>query len=276
MSESTRQATGSFVVRGPALARDLASARRLLPASRTSAELLRRLFEEDIPAEMRALRPTILSVAALMLAAVAAGWWLISTWPELIRLFASQHMISEVEHGRLWTQDIFNVVPSSIESVQILSNNLTVSLLVFCSGLFLGLGVGYFVGLNGLMLGALFAFTHQHGLGGELLVFALAHGPVELSVICIAGAAGMALGESLLRPRLPSRRESFERAAHEVWRVLIACALLLTVCGFIEGFVSPDPRVSTPVRALVGIGYWCVMMLFLSGRLWPRAAAPST
>lgn len=282
-----------YVDRYRAIARDLGTARRLLPGSRTTAALeslylqshaaidrsarvdrtgVLRLFREEIPAVMRVLCPSTLWVAALLIVSAAAGWWLVSTYPELISLFASSRMIDEVEHGRLWTQDLFNVVPSSLESVQILSNNITVSLVVFCSGIFLGLGVGYFVGLNGLMLGALFAFTHQHGLAGELLKFALAHGPVELSVICIAGAAGMALGDSLLRPTLPSRRESFERTAHQVGRVLIACALLLTVCGFIEGFVSPDPRIPMAVRAVVGLGYWSVMLLFLSGRLLGHTA----
>jgi uncharacterized membrane protein SpoIIM required for sporulation len=278
-----------------ALARDLATARELLPGSRATAALetlylqahadidraprwsgaaLLRLMRDEIPAVVRTLVPTILWIAALMIASAAAGWWLIRTYPELISLVASQQMINDVEHGRLWTQDLLNVVPSSVLSVAILSNNITVTLSVFCSGIFLGLGVCYLVAVNGLMLGAAFAFTYQHGLAGALLAFVLAHGPVELSVICIAGAAGIALGESLLRPTLPSRRESFELAARRMGRVLLAGALLLIGCGIIEGFVSPDPRVPMAVRAAIGLGYWCLMLLFLSGRLlaWTRRA----
>ncbi len=282
-----------------AIARDLATARRLLPASRTTAALealylqshadidrapratpatLLRLARDDIPAVIRTLRPTILWIAALLLASAAAGAWLITHYPELIGMVASPRMIEEVEHGRLWTQDLFNVVPSSMLSVGILSNNITVSLMMFCSGIFLGLGVGYFTALNGLMLGALLAFTHQHGLAGALLTFIAAHGPVELSVMCIAGAAGIALGESLLRPALPSRRESFELTARRVGSVLAACALLLIVCGLIEGFISPDPRVPLAVRLAIGIGWWCLMLALLSGRLlaWTRPADQAT
>lgn len=282
-----------YVERYRALARDLATARQLLPGSRTTAALealylqahadidraprwsratLLALLRDEIPSVVRALRPTILWIAALMIVSAAAGWWLVSTYPDLISLAASPQMIGDVEHGRLWTQDLLNVVPSSVLSIGILSNNIAVTLSVFCSGIFLGLGVCYLVALNGLMLGAAFAFTHQHNLAGALLKFVLAHGPVELSVICIAGAAGIALGESLLRPALPSRRESFERTARRVGRVLLACALLLVVCGFIEGFISPDPRVPLAVRAVIGLTYWCLMLLFLSGRLlaWTR------
>lgn len=292
---TVEQAQG-YIERYRALAQDLATARRLLPNSRTTAALealylqahvlidqppryqpalLLRLVRDQIPETVRELRATILWIAALLVASALAGWWLITTYPELITLVASARMIDAVEHGRLWTEDIFNVLPSSIESARILSNNIAVSLTVFCSGLLLGLGVGYFVALNGLMLGALLAFTHQHGLGEALLAFALAHGPVELSVICIAGAAGIALGESLLRPTAPTRRESFERAAHRLGPVLLACALLLIVCAAIEGFVSPAPRVPLAARALIGIGYWGLMLLLLDGRwlAWTRTQA---
>ncbi len=276
-----------------ALAQDLATARRLLPEARTTvalealylqahvqidqpprhrAAMLLRLARDQIPATVRQLRPTILWIATLLVSSALAGWWLINTYPELISLVASARMIEAVEHGRLWTQDIFNIMPSSVESAHILSNNITVSLTVFCSGILLGLGVAYLVALNGLMLGALLAFTHQHGLGEALVGFVLAHGPVELSVICIAGAAGIALGESLLRPTVPTRRESFERAAHRMGPVLLACAVLLTGCAAIEGFVSPASGLPLAVRAVIGIGYWCLMLLLLDGRwlAWTR------
>src|SRR6185437_12541306 len=210
------------------------------------------------------------------LASVGAGWWLITRYPELISLIASASMIGQVEHGHLWTSDLFNVVPSSMLSLRILSNNITVTLLMFCSGIFLGLGVAYFTALNGLMFGALLAFTHRHGLAGALLTFTAAHGPVELSVMCIAGAAGIALGESVLRPSLPSRRESFETTTRRLGPLLGACAVLLIGCGIIEGFVSPNPHVPLALRVSIGIGWWVLMLALLSGRLfgWTRSRTP--
>ena len=179
-------------------------------------------------------------------------------------------MIDGVEHGQLWTEGMLNVAPASIVSARILSNNIVVSLFAFCAGIFFGLGAFYITAINGLMLGAMFAFTHQFGIDGELLKFVLAHGPVELSVMCIAGAAGTALGESLIRPSAPTRRESFQREASRVARALLACALLLIGCGLIEGFISPSPTVSLATRAIIGFGYWGFMLLFLSGRLFGR------
>jgi len=277
-----------------ALARDLASARELLPGNvatvalesaytslhtavgrspRLSRARLLELFRDDIPAAAAIVRTTAIWIALLLGASAIAGWWLICTYPELVGLIASEKMIDGVEHGHLWTDQLLNVGPSSVLSARIFSNNIVVTAGAFCAGLFFGLGTLYVITLNGLMLGGLLAFAHQHGLGLALLRFILAHGPVELSVICLAGAAGTALGESLIRPTAPTRVESFRRCAARLGPLLLACALLLVGSGLIEGFISPDPRISVPVRVAVGLGYWALMLLLLSGRLLARRKA---
>jgi uncharacterized membrane protein SpoIIM required for sporulation len=271
------------------LARDLASARELLPQSTATAALAGAysklhvavsrsprfgrslwltLFREQIPAAARSVRTLALWIAALLVLSAFAGWWLISTYPELVGLIASDHMISGVEQGHVWTDQLLNIAPSSVLSAQIFSNNAVVASGAFCAGLFFGLGTFYMISLNGLMLGGLLAFTHQHGLMLSLVRFILAHGPVELSVICLAGAAGTALSESLIRPALPTRAESFRACATQLGPLLVACVLLLLGAGLIEGFISPNPRFSIPFRLCVGIGYWLLMILFLTGKLF--------
>jgi uncharacterized membrane protein SpoIIM required for sporulation len=267
-------------------------ARRILPSSRVTRALehsytklhaiiyrkphdlrarARILFREEIPEVVRELRVPIFWVTLLFVLSAGAGWWLISTYPELISLLASEEMINGVERGKLWTEGILNVAPSSLISIGILSNNIAVSLLAFCVGVFFGLGTFYIVSTNGLMLGAMFAFTHQHGMAGELLKFVTAHGVVELSVICLAAAAGVMLGESLIRPTHPTRRESFQHAAGKTSRLLLLCALLLVGCGFIEGYLSPDPTFPMISRVVVGFGYAIVMVGALTGHLFGRS-----
>jgi uncharacterized membrane protein SpoIIM required for sporulation len=278
------------------VARDLSTARRVAPNSRTTAGLeslyhqlhalisrrprggldaIRDSLSFDIPMATRALRASILSMAGLMAVSAFAGWWLVATFPALIGMFASEEMIEHVEQGHLWTEGIINVVPSSLLSISILANNIVVSVLAFCAGIFLGLGTLYLIVMNGLMLGAAFAFVHQHGLAHALFEFIIAHGPVELSVICIAGACGVALGESIIRPNGVSRRDSFQACAHRVAPVLLLCAVLLVGCGFIEGFISPDPSFPMASRVVIGIGYWLIMWAVLTGRLLNRRPASS-
>ena len=108
----------------------------------------------------------------------------------------------------------------------------------------------------------------------EPFEFISAHGPVELSVICIAGAAGVSLGNSLIRPGSLTRRESFQRESHHAMRVLLACALLLIVCGLIEGFISPNPAFPLVSHVTIGVLWWIMMLIFLSGRWLRPARAP--
>jgi uncharacterized membrane protein SpoIIM required for sporulation len=78
----------------------------------------------------------------------------------------------------------------------------------------------------------------------------------------------VALGESIIRPTLDSRRDSFQACAHRVAPVLLLCAVLLVGCGFIEGFVSPDPTFPLASRITIGFGYWLIMWALLTGRLF--------
>ena len=278
------------------LAHDLARARALIPGTRTREFLedayghahatlhqgawrldstFKRLFREQIPESVHWLRQYILWTSAIFVLSVCAGFALVHRFPELIALFASPDLIQSVEQGKLWTDGLLNVVPSSVLSAQILANNISVSLVAYCAGILFGLGTVYIVGLNGLMLGAIFAFTGEHGLAGALFGFVVAHGCVELSVMCLSGAAGAALGESLIRPGPDGRIESFRAAALRTGPVLIACALLLVGAGLLEGFVSPDPRFSLFTRVVFGVGYWLLMLALLSGRLFRPRTSPA-
>jgi uncharacterized membrane protein SpoIIM required for sporulation len=273
------------------LAHDLARVRMLMPDSRTREYLeaayarahatlhhgawrlgsaLLRLFRDEIPAVVRWLAPYIVWSTVIFALAVIGGYALVQRYPELIALFASPDLIASVERGQLWTEGLLNIVPSSVLSAQILANNIVVSLFAYCAGFLFGLGTLYILGLNGLMLGAVFAFVSLHGLRAQLFGFIVAHGCVELSVMCLSGAAGAAVGEALIRPAQVGRIESFRVAALRSGKLLIACALLLVGAGILEGYVSPDPRFALWARSAIGASYWLFMVALLSGWLFGR------
>jgi len=228
------------------------------------------LFRDELPAVVRWLLPYILWCTAIFALTVLAGYALVRAYPDLIALFASPDLIATVERGQLWTEGLLNVVPSSLLSAQILTNNIVVTLFAFCAGIFFALGTLYILGLNGLMLGAIFAFVGQHGLARQLFTFIVAHGCVEISVMCLSGAAGAAVGEALARPGPGGRSESFRIAALRSSRLLFPCALLLVGAGLLEGYVSPNPHITLATKAIIGVCYWLFMVALLSGRLFPR------
>src|SRR6185312_7561542 len=271
------------------LAHDLARARRLVPETRARRFLeaayaqahatlhkpsthlgyaVWSLFRDQVPEVVRWLRPHIIWVSLLFVVSVMVGAWMVNTYPDLINLFASPDLIATVERGELWTEGLLNVVPSSVLSLQILTNNIVVSLFAYCAGFLFGLGTVYVLGLNGLMLGAVFAFTGQHGLDDDLFRFVVAHGCVEISVMCLSGAAGAAVGEALIRPGAATRAESFQRAALQSGKLILACVVLLVGSGLIEGYISPNPTFSLRARIAIGLGYWLFMISLLNGWLF--------
>lgn len=272
-----------------ALGRDLALARSLIPSARLSRDLedlfyrahetvyrrpvrgaatLWELIRHDVPRSVARMRGCIQVTACLFVASALVGWLLIRLSPELITLFASTTMVERVQQGQLWTDDLLNVTPSSVLSFSIMANNITVTFTAFALGALYGLGTLYIMTVNGLMLGAVFAYTARYELDGELFRFIVAHGVVELSVICLAGAAGLRLGQALVEPGRRSRVHAFREAALEAARLLPVVALLLVGAGLIEGYVSPDQHYSLGARVIVGAGYGAFMWLLLSGRLW--------
>lgn len=281
----------------PELARDIALARRVAPGGqllrmlegtyarvhqlvyqppRNLRESLRRLFLHDVPSILRGMRWQVVSVTVFFILSTLAGWALIMAWPGAVALFASAEMVERVEAGQLWTDHLLHAVPSSVLSVGIFTNNITVALMSIAVGVLFGLGTIYIIGLNGLMLGGIFAFTAQHDLAGRLFSFVVAHGCVELSAIVLCGAAGFVLGESLARPGPRTRRQAFRIAAGQAARIGLVCALFLVGAGVIEGYISPNPVFPLPVRILVGVAYWLLFVWTLLGfpRL-RRAASPA-
>lgn len=233
---------------------------------------IRQLLLADFPVAMHALRGHLAVVTASFLLAAAAGWLLVSAEPAAVGLVASEDMIETVQRGELWTDGLLTVVPSSLLSVQIFTNNIVVALTTCCLGIFFVLGTGYIVALNGFMLGATFAYTSQHDLGLALLRFVTAHGPVELSVIVVSGAVGVTLGEAVFRPGDRSRAAALAAAGARAASVMTVCLVFLVGAGLIEGYLSPDPTFPWWARITVGIGYWIVFAGCVT-RGWSRAAA---
>jgi uncharacterized membrane protein SpoIIM required for sporulation len=115
-----------------------------------------------------------------------------------------------------------------------------------------------------------FALTAQHGLAGRLAEFVVAHGIVEISVILLAAAAGAELGEAVARPGNRSRAAAFREAVRRAAQLLPVCGAFLVGAGLIEGYVSPDPHFTMAQRIAIGVAYWLLLLLVLSGRLRRR------
>ncbi|WP_291528343.1 stage II sporulation protein M [Bacteroides sp. UBA939] len=122
--------------------------------------------------------------------------------------------------------------------LQITLNNILVSFNCFIMGLFTGFGTGYVLLHNGIMLGAFQTFFYQHDLLRESMLTIWLHGTLEIWVLIVAGAAGLALGNGWLFPGTYSRLESFKRGAKKGLKIVIGTIPIFIMAGFIEGFIT--------------------------------------
>ncbi len=233
-------------------------------------------FTRTFPLACRRLLPQIAVVAALFSLAGLFGYALTTVEPTMGTVFLSQPAIDDLKRGQLWTESIFAVTPASAASSLIATNNMKVALLGWAGGAAAGLGAFYVVLLNGLMLGSALATTAHYSMATPLLSFVAAHGPLEISMILMTSAAGLAVGRALVVAADRPRAELLQAAGRDSLVVLLGCLPWILLLGFVEGFVSPSPQISITFKVALGLLLEALFVLWAwSPLLRSGAGAPA-
>jgi uncharacterized membrane protein SpoIIM required for sporulation len=265
---------------------DLAIARRDFPDDQLTAELnslaarahlrlyrapagswkrLGRFFWTDFARRVRAARGYLGVSAALLFGPAVLAYLAALLDPTLRDALVPEELRQIMESGRTWT-DIEPGLRGGMATV-IFTNNIQVAFIGFAGGVLFGLGTAYILVSNGLTLGSLLGAAQFYGVAPLLWAFISPHGYLELTCIVIAGAAGLMLGDALLRPGLLLRREALARAARRAVELVLGAAPVLVVAGLIEGFISPSD-VPVPIKVAIGpiAGAVLYTLLFTVGR----------
>ncbi|MCM4168845.1 hypothetical protein KCTC52924_02541 [Arenibacter antarcticus] len=124
-------------------------------------------------------------------------------------------------------------------------NNIKVAFLAFAFGVFTSIGTVYILFSNGVMLGAFITFFHTQQVFFEANKQIWLHGTIEISVIVVAGCAGLIMGNSILFPKTFSRRVSFMKGAKDGLKVVVSTIPFFILAGFIEGFITRYSNMSS-------------------------------
>jgi len=117
-------------------------------------------------------------------------------------------------------------------------NNIRVALMAFAYGIMFGIGTLMIMLQNGIMLGSFQYFFYEKGLLWESVRTIWIHGTIEISVIIIAGCAGLVLANGMLFPGTYSRLESFKRGVVDGLKIMLSTVPFFIIAGFLEGFVT--------------------------------------
>ena len=180
--------------------------------------------------------------------------------PESIKKLINQH--------KMWTDSIQGF--ESYSSAFIATNNIRVSILLYILGIFLGIGTVVILWLNGLSIGVVLAYGYKHGMLAKILSFIAGHGVFELMAFFIAGGAGLSLGWAIINPGQYSRLDSLRLIAYDSVKVFCGVIPLLIWAGIIEGFISPQVKISETIKFATSIFTFVIFMLYL---LFPRKSS---
>ena len=214
-----------------------------------------RFLLHGYPEVFRRLQGYVVASLLLLLAGGLLGTLLTLARPEFMRVYLGPHMVSTIEHHKMWTDSVVSMEPAA--SASIMTNNLSVTFAAFAGGITAGLFTVYLLFQNGLLLGVISTACAQHGMSLPLWSFVAAHGSLELPAIVLAGAAGLRIAGGIVLPGLLRRREALVLAATEAVQLLAGTIPMLVVAGVIEGFLSPS---NAPRAVKFGV---CALLLTL-------------
>lgn len=272
-------------------ASDLAIARRDFPDSDTAAYLndlcarahpllvrpapfhpgqLWGWFVLGVPRAWRARRWFVLASVGLLVAGALAGWLAVMLRPDLRASLIPASGFDQLARG-----EVHSLPSSPWLSWALMSNNIKVAAVAFLGGALAGVPTALVLAANGWMLGSIAAAVHLGGYDYAFWTLIVPHGVLELSVIVIAGACGLYVGNALLRPGLRKRGDALAHAALDTLGLAVGSAALLVIAGILEAFVSPS---DAPAPAKLAIGFGIGLLLYswlvLAGRSRRHRAAP--
>jgi len=122
--------------------------------------------------------------------------------------------------------------------IGIYNNNQRVGLNMFLSGLFLGLGTGYYVIVNGIMVAVFQSFFYQHNTFWDSIQGIWIHGTYEIFAMIIEAGAGYIIGGSILFPGSLKRFESFKIGFKDAFYIFISTIPFTIIAAFLEGYIT--------------------------------------
>jgi uncharacterized membrane protein SpoIIM required for sporulation len=196
-------------------------------------------WKYEFPLFFRQYQKTLLYTFLIFMGAVAIG--VISTLNDdsFVRLILGDAYVNmtieNIENGE--PMAVYKGGSSIGSFLGITINNIRVAIIAFAFGVIFSVGTIYVLFSNGIMLGAFITFFYNHGILEKTSTVWL-HGTIEISVIVIAGCAGLVMGNSFLFPKTYSRRVAFMKGAKDGLKIVISTIPFFIIAGFIEGFIT--------------------------------------
>ncbi|HEY8311395.1 MAG TPA: stage II sporulation protein M, partial [Gemmatimonadaceae bacterium] len=200
---------------------------------------------DTVPSEVRRSWRPIALAALFLFGPAAAAYTIVVRDASVASQLLPDEMISRATEGndREKRGEGYVSIPEEIRPAvasRIISNNVTVTYLVFGFGLTAGIGTILMLVFNGVAIGSGVGLFASRGVARLIIAFIAPHGVLELSAICIAGGGGLLIAKGILLPGIRTRRDALVENGTRAINLIAASSFFLLVAGTLEGLVSPQ------------------------------------
>ena len=207
-------------------------------------------WTREVPLAMYEARKLLLASAVIFGLSVLVGVVSQMADPEFCRTILGDGYMDEtldnIAHGKPFA--VYDGSPEGDMFVSITVNNVYVSFLIYICGFLTSVCTPQLLFQNGVMVGCFEMFFAQHGLLGQSVLAVMLHGTLELSAIVVAGAAGLAMGNSWLMPGTYSRGASFRRGAKRGLKIVVGTVPIFVVAAFVESYITRHTHIPDGIR----------------------------
>ncbi|MCV3212833.1 stage II sporulation protein M [Plectonema radiosum NIES-515] len=218
-------------------------------------------YSWGLPAVVQQTFLYIAAATATFLLGALIAWWYAWQDPTFISFLAPESLITQVrDDHKLWMGSIVGIEPLASSNITI--NNLSVSFGAIAGGMTGGIYTTFLLFFNGLLIGALATLVSQNNLAYPFWAFVFPHGSLELPAIFFAGGAGFLLARAILFPGKYRRRDALKFYGSLAVQLLFGIVPMLIIAGTIEGFFSPNPSIPSPLKYLLGMSLFVVLVVY--------------
>ncbi|MCP3981573.1 MAG: stage II sporulation protein M [bacterium] len=217
-----------------------------------------------VPAAARRHRAAIGASATVFVVGTLLGLFGTLMDESVAAMIMGESFVASIQDGEYWIENVFSVMPHSLASARILTNNLGVAIAVYAFGC-TGILPVFMMFLNGTMLGSVLGLCAQYELLPRLVPFVTTHGVIEISALIVAGGGGLVVFDAWLHPGDRTRLEALKYGARQGLLVAAAAGPALLIAGPVEGLISPVESVPAALRITLGVGLGLAFWVWLFG-----------
>ena len=222
-------------------------------------------YRWGLPAVVQQTFAYITAATGVFLLGALIGWWYAWQDPTFVSLIVPESLISQVrDEHKLWMGSIVGIEPLASSNITI--NNLSVSFGAIGGGFTAGIWTTFLLWFNGLLIGTLATLVSQNNLAYPFWAFVFPHGSLELPAIFFAGGAGFLLAKAIVFPGKYRRPDALKFYGSQAAQLVFAIVPMLIIAGTIEGFFSPNPNVPNPLKYVVGMSLFMLLVAYCNRR----------